>query len=181
MPEIDPKRMSRAFIEIFTLYQSLVTKHGVKDIAYELKKSTSTIYAEISIENLYTYLDTIEHYDDVAGRPTYLPKLGLVDFLITLARIGDLSPLVAINSACGMACHPIPAGRKDPAAAAKALAKVTSIANKECTDSFNAVIQALAGDGVVDRKEAETVIKEGMEAVNALLELVALARTIARK
>jgi len=55
------------------------------------------------------------------------------------------------------------------------------MANKECTDSFNAVIQALAGDGVVDRKEAETVIKEGMEAANALLELVALAKTIARK
>ncbi len=178
--EIDFKKLTDAMVEVFTLYQSAITQHGVKDIASELKKAKATIYAEMSLENLHIYLETIENYSDLAGKPSYLPKLGLVDVMIGMERTGNVSPLVAMAAYFNHACFPLPRSKNllTPSAAARAMAKITQVASQECTESFNAVIGFLAGDGVVDKREAEKVSKECLEAINALAELKAIADAI---
>ena len=176
--DIDYKKLTAAMIEFFTLYQSSVTKHGVKDIADELKKSDKTIYAEMGLTGLQTYIDAIQHYDDQQGKPSYLPKLGFIDVMISMQKTGDFSPFISAGTYCNMACHPMPTPKKNPMSATKCIAKITQIASKECTESFNAVIESLAGDGVVNKKEAANVSRECQEAINALYELKAIADTI---
>lgn len=173
--DIDFKKLTEAMAEIFTLYQSAVNNHGVKDLAHELKKSKTTIYAEISLENLTTYMNTILNYDDQNKKPSYLPKLGLVDFSIGMKLSGDTRPFVALASFLNMACFDLPVGNFEKRYATKALVKNSQEASRECTESFNVLVEALAGDGIVDKKEARQTSVECGEAINAIAKMKAAA------
>jgi len=177
--DIDLKKLNDDMIQIFTLYQTAITRHGVKDIAYELKKSPKTVYAEISLENLQVYLDTIKNYDERVGKPSYLPKLGVLDCIIGMQISGDLSPLVAMASFFNMGCFKLPSGRFNRKNATRALTTIAQVANKECTESLNSIVDALSGDGIMDEKEARKTSRECEEAINALCEMKAAADWIA--
>lgn len=162
------------FINIFTLYQQSILNLGVKELAWVLKKSNKTIYAELSLENLETYLETMKNYDDLGVKPPYLPKLGLVDFMIGIALTKDFSALIAIAKEFNYACFPLPSNKEvSKEAAARAVSKISQMANKEAAESFNSVMDALSGDGIIDKKEAKTASDECLEAINALSELKA--------
>lgn len=178
--KINYDHLESAAVEILTLHQAAIMKYGVGRIAYERKKSDKTVYAELNPANLMTYIETIRKYDDGYKKPGCLPKLGLIDFIIDLVKTGDLSPLVALNEFFSMICFPVPGKNISPAKAAANISKITQTATKECTDSFNAVINALAGDGKVSRSEAERVSRETMEAINALAEVKAIADVIVK-
>jgi len=178
MDDLQFKLLNRVLVDAFTKYQGAIMEHGVKDLADKLKKSKSTIYAEISLENLATYMDTIQNYDE--KKPAYLPKLGLVDFLIGVFVSGEKQAFVALASFLNMACFELPAGNFEKGSATKALVKNSQEASRECTESFNVLVEALAGDGIVDKKEARRTSMECGEAINAIAKMKAAADWIAQ-
>ena len=165
---IDFERLTGALIEIWTLYQSAITKHGVKDIADELKKSPTTIYAEVSLSNLHTYIESVKNYNDRDGKPSYNPKLGLMDFIIGMEKSGDVSPLVAIASFFKMACFKLP--ENDPGKLD--VLQLLQNMNKEYSEGVNATLEAVK-DNTVSRDEALENRKECMDIVNAASRLMA--------
>lgn len=175
MSDINYDALERSAVRILTLHQAAIMKLGVGEIAWERKKSDKTVYAELNPSNLITYIETIRKYDDGEKKPGCLPKLGLIDFMIDLIRTQDFSPLVALNEFFSMVCFPVPGKIVNPEKAAAGLANITQAATKECTESFNAVIRAMAGDGRVSKVEAKKVSREAMDAINALAELKAIA------
>jgi len=162
------------FTRIFTLYQSAVTKLGVKTLAHELKKSDKTIYAEMSLENLSTYLEIIQNYDDLNGKPSYLPKLGLVDFLIGLFETRDLSPLKSINENFGLGTFNLPKSQMGRIDFLEALQRI----NKEYSEGIHETLCAIQ-DEKVSADEAKKCSKELMDAINELSNLKAYYDSIA--
>ncbi len=165
---INFERLTEALIEIWTMYQSAITRHGVKDIAHELKKSDKTIYAEVSLSNLHTYIESIQNYSEQGGKPSYNPKLGLADFIIGMMKSGDVSPLIAVASFFRMACFKVPEKGLDKADVLQLLQNM----NKEYTEGVNATLEAVK-DNTVSLDEARENRKECMDIVNAASRLMA--------
>ena len=157
---IDFERLTEALIEIWTLYQSAITRHGVKDIAHELKKSDKTIYAEVSLSNLHTYIESIQNYSEHIGKPSYNPKLGLTDFIIGMIKSGDVSPLVAVASFFKMACFKVPEKGLDKAGVLQLLQNM----NKEYSEGVNATLEAVK-DNTVSLDEARENRKKCMDKI----------------
>ena len=178
MSDINYDQLEEAAVRVIKLHQAAIMKLGVGEIAYERKKSATTVYAELNPANLITYIDTIKKYDDGFKKPGSLPKLGLIDFMIDMVKTKDLSPLVELNAFFNMVCFPLPRKNISPARSAANISKITQTASKECADSFNAVIDALACDGKVNQAGGERVSKEAMEAINALAQVKAIADEI---
>ncbi|MCG8619763.1 MAG: hypothetical protein MI802_26375 [Desulfobacterales bacterium] len=155
-------------MEIWTLYQAAITRHGVKELAHELKKSDKTIYAEVSLSNLHTYIESFRDYDEQLGKPGYNPKLGLADFIIGMLMSGDVSPLVALASFFNMACFRIPDGDLGGDEVLELLQGM----NKEYTEGVNATLEAVK-DNRVSLEEAVVNRKECMDIVNAVSRLMA--------
>ncbi|MCP4024442.1 MAG: hypothetical protein GY729_21550 [Desulfobacteraceae bacterium] len=136
----------------------------------------------MSPANLSTYLDVIQNYDPDSDKketkPGYLPKLGLVDFMIQMIRTQDFEPLIMMARFLNMACFKLPSGKTTKDCASRALAKKSQVASKECADSFNSIIEGLSGDGIVDSKEAAKTVKECDEAISALCAMRAEAVSI---
>ncbi|MCG8632795.1 MAG: hypothetical protein MI863_03155 [Desulfobacterales bacterium] len=165
---IEYERLTEALIEIWTIYQGAITRHGVKDIAHELKKSDKTIYAEVSLSNLHTYIESIRNYSEHIGKPGYNPKLGLVDFIIGMIKSKDVAPLVAVASFFKMACFKVPEKGLDKEDVLQLLQNM----NKEYTEGVNATLEAVK-DNTVSRDEARDNRKECMDIVNAASRLMA--------
>lgn len=162
MSEINFDALERTTIEILTLHQAAIMKHGVGNIAYELKKSDKTIYAELNPSNLLTYLETVKKYDDNHKKPSSLPKLGLVDFIMGMIKSDDLSPLIAINTFFNMACYEIPRTDLDKADILDLLQDI----NKEHFENGREVLEALK-DNRLKPDEAASISKEAMDLINA--------------
>ncbi len=167
--EINFKKLIPVLDDVWTLYQSAITKYGVKAIADELKKSDKTIYSELSLSNLHIYVDSVENYNDRDGKPGYNPKLGLVDFIIGMEKTEDVSPLVAIASFFKMACFKLPdhdLGKSD-------VFQLLQDMNKEYTEGVNGTLEAMK-DNKVSLEEARKNHKECMDIVNAASALGAV-------
>ena len=173
---VDFEKLQDAAVEITTLHQAAVSRYGSKGLFDLLRKGNSTGFNEMNVSIL---IDRIEYLSDPAAEPpAQHAKLGFLDLMIGMCVTGDKSPLVAMNKFFGMACHQIPEKKTDPAKASELIPKITGLANKEFTETINEIMDALSNDGRVDRREADKVYNEGMEAINALYEVVSCVDAI---
>ncbi|MCP3941676.1 MAG: hypothetical protein GY710_09380 [Desulfobacteraceae bacterium] len=176
MSKIDFDKIREAVIEILTQHQMAVGKYGSKKIFDILKKAKSTGFNEM---NPGIAIERIKYLEEPSAHPPeQTAKLSLVDFILGMEETQDFSPLISMAAYLNIACYPIPTPKKNLKIVAKNISKITQLANKECTKSFNAVLEALSGDGVVDSKEAEKVSKDCQEAINALCEVKAIVDII---
>lgn len=178
MDDMQFKELKRVLLDAVAKYQSAMMDFGVKKLVDILKKAESTIYADMSLDHLLTRLNIIQNYDE--KKPPFLPKLGLVDFLIGVFVSGDKQAFVALASFLNMACFELPVGKAEKGGATKVLVRDCQDATRECTESFNVILDALAGDGLVDKKEAVRTREECDEAIRALCKMRATADWIAQ-
>ena len=170
MPEVNFRVLNDGLIDFFTQYQAMVTEHGPKDVMQELRKGKSTIYAEMSLENMIAYLDSIENYDEKTGKPN-LPKLGVVDMMITMLRTGKTEPFIRLARILSLSCAD--SGRKACNMEKEDFVRLLKKFNEEYVQGVNEVLQSVA-DGKVSLSEAKRSRNEMMDIVDAALCFVAI-------
>jgi hypothetical protein len=176
MDHIDFDHLSEVMEEVLSCYQDAVTRYGAKRLFDLLKKKKSCGYNEMSPTFAIERIEFLS--DPAAERPAQTAKLAVLDFIVGMMAHGDTEPLDIVNRMFGKATHSIPEVSVSQASAAKTLSKITNAANTESAQAVKALLEAFAGDGVVDSQEATKVEKEAMEAASAWLEAAAVAKAI---
>jgi hypothetical protein len=167
---LEDKRFRAGLIEFYKAYLGVVTDHGVKAVARTLRKSDKTVYAEVSLEHLARYLECIENFEAGDTKPSYMPKLGFVDVMLTLMVAGDVSPFVVAAGTLNLMAAPAPDHKQ---VCKDEILGMLQRFNKEYVEAANEVLDAIQ-DKKISLNEARKGSKEMLDIINVAFQFKCL-------